>query len=344
MGIMEILESTQMKKLRIEKACSIVLGEDYNKDFIYEDVDFTKPSTIKKAYEVFEASMADIKKVLAAAKKAGADIKGNKIDFGAGSLIDVSLEKGKIKFDGGMSTGVEYFNNAKDAIMAFESTDLEEAKVVPFKSLEQAWSRTGGDKDKQVKLIKKYDLKKLISSVRPGEIKLGIKNKLLGTTKAATAAGLDSDDQLIFITNNPLKIIYPKKSNRRPEGEEIKESVKAKDLEEAKNATVRELRQMLFKIDSSAADKLRRELFNIDKQDSPATNAQIKKAKKIIGNRFGKDAFVQLEAKARKSESIEESNKDKYMWGDINNAMSGSGLNPRVIMNVLSKLKGKSQN
>ena len=41
-------------------------------------------------------------------------------------------------------------------------------------------------------------------------------------------------------------------------------------------------------------------------------------------------------------ESIEESNKDKYMWGDINNAMSGSGLNPRVIMNVLSKLKGKA--
>ena len=41
-------------------------------------------------------------------------------------------------------------------------------------------------------------------------------------------------------------------------------------------------------------------------------------------------------------ESIEESNKDKDMWSDINNAMSGSGLNPRVIMNVLSKLKGKA--
>ena len=112
-----------------------------------------------------------------------------------------------------------------------KESNLDEAKVVPFKGLEQAWSRTDGDKDKQAKLIKKYDLKKLISSVRPGEIKLGIKNKLLGTTKAATAAGLDSDDQLIFITNNPLKIIYPKKSGRRPEGEEIKESVKAKDLD-----------------------------------------------------------------------------------------------------------------
>ena len=105
---------------------------------------------------------------------------------------------------------------------------LEEAKIVPFKKLEQAWTRTNGDKDKQAKLIKKHDLKQIISTVRPGEIKLGVKNKLLGTTKAATAAGLDLDDELIFITNNPLKIIYPKKSTRRPEGEEIKEEVKVK--------------------------------------------------------------------------------------------------------------------
>jgi len=111
-----------------------------------------------------------------------------------------------------------------------EDYAIEEAKVVPFKKLEQAWTRTGGDKAKQAKLIKKHDLKRLISSVRPGEIKLGIKNKLLGTTKAATAAGLDLDDQLIFVTNNPLKIIYPKKSGRRPEGEEIKESNKVKDV------------------------------------------------------------------------------------------------------------------
>ena len=39
---------------------------------------------------------------------------------------------------------------------------------------------------------------------------------------------------------------------------------------------------------------------------------------------------------------LEESNKDKYMWSDINNALMASGLNPRVIMNVLSKLKGKA--
>ena len=39
---------------------------------------------------------------------------------------------------------------------------------------------------------------------------------------------------------------------------------------------------------------------------------------------------------------LEESDKDKYMWSDINNALMGAGLNPRVIMNVLSKLKGKA--
>ena len=106
-----------------------------------------------------------------------------------------------------------------------EETRIEEAKVVPFKKLEQAWTRTGGDKAKQAKLIKKHNLKTLISTVRPGEIKLGIKNKLMGTSKASTAAGLDLDGNLIFITNNPLKIIYPKKSSRRPEGQEIEESV-----------------------------------------------------------------------------------------------------------------------
>ena len=364
-----------------------------------------------------------------------------------------------------------------------EETRIEEAKVVPFKKLEQAWTRTNGDKAKQAKLIKKHDLKKLISTVRPGEIKLGVKNKLLGTTKAATAAGLDLDDQLIFITNNPLKIIYPKKSSRRPEGEEIKESVdvaaarlekmvslvlKENDLEtikffiensdidlstapskiregyktfinenraivsnprnikafikqaekkfpqykgeieqaeddeivfpndpklikffkgarevkfvlkdsveesaaaqrklktsnklsskeyekfsklkafndkdwkwnskeglynrvneeveldEAKNITVRALRQMMFKLDSSAADKLRKELFKVDAQDSPASNAQIKKGMKIAGNKFGKKDFT---------ESIDlEEGKDDYIV-----VIQGAGDNNQKIIKV----------
>jgi len=83
-----------------------------------------------------EASNADLKKVLATTRKLGAIVKGNTADFGLGAVIDFSIEKGKIKFDGGMSSGVEYYNNAKDAISALmigvdesieESADLEEA-------------------------------------------------------------------------------------------------------------------------------------------------------------------------------------------------------------------------
>lgn len=87
-----------------------------------------KPSNGKSTVDLEEAvSQADIKKILAAAKKAGGDIKGNQIDFGMGAVLDVSIEKGKIKLDGGKSNGVEYFKTAKDAVMTFESVDLEEA-------------------------------------------------------------------------------------------------------------------------------------------------------------------------------------------------------------------------
>ena len=40
--------------------------------------------------------------------------------------------------------------------------------------------------------------------------------------------------------------------------------------------------------------------------------------------------------------ALDENNNDKYKWSDINKAMSGAGLNPRIIMSVLSKLKGKA--
>ena len=49
-------ESYKLKEGRISKICSIVLGENFCPNFIYEDIDFTKPSEIKEAYEIFEAS------------------------------------------------------------------------------------------------------------------------------------------------------------------------------------------------------------------------------------------------------------------------------------------------
>ena len=164
--------------------------------------------------------------------------------------------------------------------------ELHEAKVVPFKKLEQAWTRTGGDKAKQAKLIKKHDLKTLISTVRPGSIKLGVMNKLNYVNGNATAAGLDLDGELIFITNNPVKIIYPKKSSRRPEGEEIEEAddgaiVEEKVEEKTSIATLR-----LKKIASLAINEdnqglieafVKSETFSID-----STPSKIKEAYKIF--------------------------------------------------------------
>ena len=164
--------------------------------------------------------------------------------------------------------------------------ELHEAKVVPFKKLEQAWTRTGGDKAKQAKLIKKHDLKTLISTVRPGSIKLGVMNKLNHVNGNATAAGLDLDGELIFITNNPVKIIYPKKSSRRPEGEEIEEAddgaiVEEKVEEKTSIATLR-----LKKIASLAINEdnqglieafVKSETFSID-----STPSKIKEAYKIF--------------------------------------------------------------
>ena len=99
-----------------------------------------------------------------------------------------------------------------------EAADLEEA-ASPFKSLEAAWLRTAGDEKKQARLIKKHNLKQIISKVRPGAIKLGVMNDLNAKGKQNyTAAGLDADGELIFVTNNPTKIYYPKSNSKRPEG------------------------------------------------------------------------------------------------------------------------------
>lgn len=112
----------------------------------------------------------------------------------------------------------DYLSTVKEETETHYEWDLDEAKKLPFKSLEQAWQRTKGDKDKQAKLIKKHSLKNVISNVRPGEIRLGAKNKLQGSKANMTIAGLDKENNLIFVSNNPLKIFYPKKSQRRPEG------------------------------------------------------------------------------------------------------------------------------
>lgn len=106
-----------------------------------------------------------------------------------------------------------------------ESTELEEAKA-PFASLEKDWLRAKGiDTPRAQKtrdrLIKKYNLRPLISNVRPGAIKLGPLNDLKAKTGNHTIAGLDTDGELIFVSNNPVRIHYPSHSKKRPEGEEL---------------------------------------------------------------------------------------------------------------------------
>jgi hypothetical protein len=48
----------------------------------------------------------------------GASIHDGAIDFGCGCFLEVSIEDGKIKLDGGMSSGIEYFQTTEQAIQS----------------------------------------------------------------------------------------------------------------------------------------------------------------------------------------------------------------------------------
>jgi hypothetical protein len=129
----------------------------------------------------------------------------------------------------------KYIKMLKSKLAKLESTDLEEAKA-PFATLEKDWLRIKGidtpraNKTRE-RLIKKYNLKPLISAVRPGSIKLGPLNDLKAKMGNHTIAGLDADGELIFVTNNPVKIYYPSNTKKRPEGEEMmSESVSLENL------------------------------------------------------------------------------------------------------------------
>ena len=261
-------ESTQMKKLRIEKVCSVVLGEDFNKDFIYEDVDFTKPSVIREAYTKFiDENRAivynpkGIKRFIKQAEKKFPQYKGE---------IE-QLEDDEIIFPNDPKL-INFFKGAR------------EVKFVLKDSVEEA-----SDKELDIK-----SLKDLIKNPSPKMIKqYGGKDKYIKMLKSKLAK-LEATELDEAIKSWEVIVIKP--VNKLKKNQKV--VVKA-----ANTVTAIKKAAKLFKID----DKL------------------------ITGK-----VDVKLE------ESIEESNKDKYMWGDINNAMSGSGLNPRVIMNVLSKLKGKA--
>lgn len=69
-----------------------------------------------KDIHINEATNADLEKVIDVAIKNGGKRNGNTVNFGKNSQITFSIENGKIKFDGGKASDIEYFNNVKDAI------------------------------------------------------------------------------------------------------------------------------------------------------------------------------------------------------------------------------------
>ena len=157
-------------------------------------------------------------------KKTGKLFKGQTVDVKASNSAQ-AIKKGLKQMKADPNTVP---SGSVDAVLG-ESVDLEEA-TLPFKELEKAWIRTKGNQKRREKLIKKHNLKPLISKVRPGAIKLGPLNNLKMKTGNYTMAGLDADGELIFVTNNPLKIRYPSNIKDRPKGEEMKESVSLETL------------------------------------------------------------------------------------------------------------------
>tara|TARA_B110000495_G_scaffold179663_1_gene173215 strand:+ start:132 stop:536 length:405 start_codon:yes stop_codon:yes gene_type:complete len=106
----EAFSSAVKEKLdqAIEVRRAGIAGEIYNKGASLE--------TSKEV--VNEASKNDVEKLIKhfVGMGHGHKRKGNSVDFGGGSVIEFSFDKGKIKFDGGKSAGKGYFDNLKDAI------------------------------------------------------------------------------------------------------------------------------------------------------------------------------------------------------------------------------------
>jgi len=222
-----------------------------------EAVKFWTVTITKKAGKLFKGQTVDVKarNSAEAIKKGIKQMKGNPALVPGGSVDAVLGESRNMDFEKtNVLTYDEYdevknfknFNKKdwkRNAIQKKyvrikkikESGDLEEAKA-PFTTLEKDWLRIKGidtpraNKTRE-RLIKKYNLKPLISAVRPGSIKLGPLNDLKAKMGNHTIAGLDADGELIFVTNNPVKIYYPSNTKKRPEGEEImSESVSLETL------------------------------------------------------------------------------------------------------------------
>ena len=68
-----------LQQQRLIKQCQITLGEDFWTDFIFEDVNFTKPSQIKNAYEKWQINYKDEYEIIQ--EKEGSSIDGRTKEF-----------------------------------------------------------------------------------------------------------------------------------------------------------------------------------------------------------------------------------------------------------------------
>ena len=268
----DTFESARLKEERIKEICSIVLGEDFDQDFIYEDADFSKPSIIKEAYKKFiDENRAivnnpkGIKRFIKQAEKKFPQYKGE---------IE-QLEDDEIIFPNDPKL-INFFKGAREVKFVLkDSVDLEEAKKV-IASVElwngKKMKKSFKDQSAAEKFIKKTQDEEDVRGYN------------------MYAEGLEEAVKFWTVT-------ITKKAGKLFKGQTV--DVKASNSAEAIKKGLKQMKANPNTVPSGSVDA-------------------------VLG------------------ESIEESNKDKYMWGDINKALSSAGLNPRIIMNVLSKLKGKA--
>ena len=230
----------------------------------------------KESVEIEEATNADLKKVLATAKKLGGIVKGNTVDFGQGAVTDFSIEKGKIKFDGGMSSGVEYFKNVKDAISALmigvdEATNLEEASATVAMVLKALRLKGGKDADALIKKMKDLDLESKVSKAHADAAKKILKGQITKFVKESDKE-LDIKSLKDLIKNPSPKMIkqYGGKDkyikmlkSKLAKLESIKENI---GVEDGRRVIVKALtKPAALRLQKKLRNKFNSYDFNIDK-------------------------------------------------------------------------------
>lgn len=352
-----------MQEQRLIKVCAITLGEDFDETFIYEDVDFTKPSIIKEAYKKFiEENRAivynpkGIKRFIKQAEKKFPQYKGE---------IE-QLEDDEIIFPNDPKL-INFFKGAREVKFVLkDSVDLEEATEL-YKKGKITLTKFAMGKGKGAGLQINYGMKFI--QIPEKEIKQ-LAQGITYVTKSVSQFKEDVDftkpsaikeayeifevsaDWIIY-DRKTGKQLSPSKSWRKWQGAKMAAAKIGGDAEVSDKAWYHDNKAKLMgeasveleeavKFWTVTITKKAGKLFKGQTVDVKARNSAEAIKKGLKQMKADPNTVPSGSVDAVLGESIEESNKDKYMWGDINNAMSSSGLNPRVIMNVLSKLKGKA--